>query len=659
MNNFKISRKITELKADNLSADLKTINDDCNNQIGSYYKLYNSNDISIESGMFKFDGSKNNGLVWNFNFSSSNVLAPDKKSYLIEMNFIIQGSNNTTTDKIQTLMINMENSTSNKIANVIYISPEKNWLSFCFFNTSSGTYSSWNGFYKFEKNVLYNLKIIVLKNNEFGIYINNKLICQGNTKNATARGGGTKLTSLSSTYFIGMQLINNTSYNFRGLIDKFKVYNIYSDDEIIYANTLYSKNMILYVPLDYTTIQTVGHLYNDVSIKNLGCKKFNISYDTSTTYENQFNINLGGDYISWFKPIGTCPLYFDNTYIKTLENYSISMRIKTGDTLNDSALIDTRTTTGVYNGFLLTQPSADPSSLRLYISNVNEEYDSNNLWFETISSETDTIKINSEYLITILYKNGTFELYVDGVKKGESVSNNILPNITSSNIYFGCNSNKTSVFNGHVRDISIYDIAVLPQDDIYVDNESYDYKDYIAKFENNAPYTIEFSNTKIISMSIYDDSDVIYRGDNIFKKIYFYNEGGSDNDIIKLYENGNLFIKSTGFLDYNFIDNSKLHIYTLQINDGEFKQLINLSKYRGEIRGFVSASNCDVDAKELSVLCFSSNDHRYIGEFNIENGSYVIPNLDALLKYDIVLVDKSRTIEQKVLSYRTPEPYSN
>lgn len=657
MNNFTIKKVNLTLDSAFLSESKLNILDFTPNTISnSIFRKYDNSliDVDINDNMITFDGTKNKGLIFEDTILSNDMININKASYYLTFDFNVTS---ISTDKMQTMFICMENQTSYfNPSFLIQVCPEKNWFAVIFYNTYQSIYSCYNGFYKIELNKTYNLKFLVLPNNNFGLYINNKLISKGNTKTRSDRGSGSGVTnSTNYKYFFGMNQINKINSYYKGKINNFKFYQIGSDDTNIFDTTTYASNRLVYIPFDYNAVNgSTGYYYNDECIKNLGTYNLNLSYKSNTTYENALKSNLGGEYISWFKTSSSNVISFTNNVFKNLNKYSISLRIKTGATLEDGALIDTRTASGNYNGFLITLPAADPSMVRLYLSDESNT----TAWFKILSSGTGLIKENSEHLITMIHNEGKFELYVDGNKVDETTENHVL-NITSSNIFFGCNASSSAVFNGHIRDISIYNEPILP----LIDN---DYNEFNINYEPPKTYNfIEdeykyFRNLKKTSTIVYDESgnNTMYTTEDTFTKINYFIEGSDSNDDIELYYNGKLFIKKKDNIQYNYIKKNKLQNYNIKVNN-EFKQLLNLSEYRGEIRGFVNVSNCGADAKDLSILCYSSNDHRFIGDFEIVNGTYVIPNLDALLKYDIVLVDKSRTIEQKVLSYRTPEPYSN
>ena len=78
---------------------------------------------------------------------------------------------------------------------------------------------------------------------------------------------------------------------------------------------------------------------------------------------------------------------------------------------------------------------------------------------------------------------------------------------------------------------------------------------------------------------------------------------------------------------------------------------------KGYINGVINVRNCDDFSPEFEIKCFRNDDNLLIGSYIVTNNAYEIPNLDANTYYDIILVDKTRNIEQNVSSYRKPIPY--
>ena len=97
-----------------------------------------------------------------------------------------------------------------------------------------------------------------------------------------------------------------------------------------------------------------------------------------------------------------------------------------------------------------------------------------------------------------------------------------------------------------------------------------------------------------------------------------------------------------------------------KLKSGNWFKIID--KYQEMIPGYIncqfSPNKCELDNNSLYVKCFRSNDNVFIGKYKIVNGNVVIPNLDCDTEYDLIFVDESKILEQKVQSRRKPAPYN-
>lgn len=160
-----------------------------------------------------------------------------------------------------------------------------------------------------------------------------------------------------------------------------------------------------------------------------------------------------------------------------------------------------------------------------------------------------------------------------------------------------------------------------------------------ADYQYKKPFDlIEYSN-KITSLNykIIGSKDTEnYNVEIQYKGQPFYFEEENTNTIdLRLYNN---------LEDYDFYIDGKLTKISTDI------------KY-GFINGIVDVQKCNVSEDHLWVLCYRRADHSFIGEYKVTAGTYTIPNLDVNEEYDIVLFDKSMTLEQQVSSKRIPRPY--
>lgn len=90
---------------------------------------------------------------------------------------------------------------------------------------------------------------------------------------------------------------------------------------------------------------------------------------------------------------------------------------------------------------------------------------------------------------------------------------------------------------------------------------------------------------------------------------------------------------------------------------------IDLSKNQRMIRGFIEGgftiSGCDgeISESQFTIRCYRQYDHHFIGEYPLVGFRYHIPNLNFEFEYDLILIDNTKNLEQKILSHRKPTPY--
>lgn len=103
----------------------------------------------------------------------------------------------------------------------------------------------------------------------------------------------------------------------------------------------------------------------------------------------------------------------------------------------------------------------------------------------------------------------------------------------------------------------------------------------------------------------------------------------------------------------------ELPIAKYKLKSGNWSKIID--KYQEMIPGFINCQfspiNCELDNNSLYVKCFRSNDNLFIGKYKIIDSNVIIPNLDCNTEYDLIFVDESKVLEQKVQSRRKPIKY--
>lgn len=98
-----------------------------------------------------------------------------------------------------------------------------------------------------------------------------------------------------------------------------------------------------------------------------------------------------------------------------------------------------------------------------------------------------------------------------------------------------------------------------------------------------------------------------------------------------------------------------------EIKCGDYNNKLKNGEHmvRGFLDGELSIKSCGAEIVEsnFEIRCYRSHDHFLIGVYHFSGFRYNIPNLNCEYEYDIILVDNTRTLEQKILSNRKPTPY--
>lgn len=169
--------------------------------------------------------------------------------------------------------------------------------------------------------------------------------------------------------------------------------------------------------------------------------------------------------------------------------------------------------------------------------------------------------------------------------------------------------------------------------------DKYSLKIYVKEYDNYRkpfdlfPYTTKATiiNYKVLGSIDTDNRNIEIR----YKGQPFYFSDTSNTFDIKFYNN---------LEDYEFYI------------DGKLTKVDSNIQY-GFINGIVDVLKCNVAEEHLWIICYNRSDHSFIGEYKVTGGTYTIPNLDVNSEYDIILLDKSMTLEQQVSSKRKPHTY--
>lgn len=179
---------------------------------------------------------------------------------------------------------------------------------------------------------------------------------------------------------------------------------------------------------------------------------------------------------------------------------------------------------------------------------------------------------------------------------------------------------------------------------------------------------IDFKNNASIN-TVYDNSYLNLPNSNNVYKIDYFIEGLTDDEYYKNFYSLKLFC---GNDDIVKINNNVINYFSSNVNP-YISYYIKNKNYkkefyynpatdsfntmqRGNLFGKVNLKSCEIDDyTTLQILCYRNSDRQYIGTYKVKSdGTYEIPNLDVNSKYDIILYDSIRRLEQQVQSYRTP-----
>lgn len=177
---------------------------------------------------------------------------------------------------------------------------------------------------------------------------------------------------------------------------------------------------------------------------------------------------------------------------------------------------------------------------------------------------------------------------------------------------------------------------------------------------NNAIFVESIVYTKPQSIIIVVEHTDQYITTDHSKSIYYFIEGQPDaynkeitiTDLERYISEKKILSKNEDILN---IRNSR---YLISNSTGYRKIIDNkTSMKRGYIECVPYMKQCEVDISNIYFKCFRSEDGMFIGEYPVVDGISFIPNLDCNSEYDIIFVDKTKTLEHIVQSRRKPKEY--
>lgn len=191
----------------------------------------------------------------------------------------------------------------------------------------------------------------------------------------------------------------------------------------------------------------------------------------------------------------------------------------------------------------------------------------------------------------------------------------------------------------------------MSEEVIYAQYDNPNFYDNAYDFWSNLKYGNKFERPRL---GVY--SNLIADGDSF---ISYTVEGGYTKNIFLINKTHYSVLfnsKSLKFESHNLSINRK---YTLYLDDVALldEEIHQYPFDLGYIDGNLVIKGCDNTSLNFEVKVLKTKTNRYIGSFPVVDGYYKIEQLDCNFEYDLILVDKDRFFEQKVLSRRKPKPY--
>lgn len=232
----------------------------------------------------------------------------------------------------------------------------------------------------------------------------------------------------------------------------------------------------------------------------------------ATTWLTSGNAKLNttqrlGGYSSLLLDTNTSRIQSANTTISLTDNFTISFRFMRTSISDSGTIIDFRSSSSAFDGFLISFPTSNPASINFYCNGDGVAW--------TVDMNTETfINANMEYDVQIVCDNNTVFLYVDGKpKKIKSFSTSISLSGTN-NLNIGNNNDLSALsFAGYIRDVKLYDKAIHPSATNYRIRFDFDRSDFTEYYKN--------AGVTASNVTLYDDVAV--------KKASAYFTGTSHN----------------------------------------------------------------------------------------------------------------------------------
>ena len=230
----------------------------------------------------------------------------------------------------------------------------------------------------------------------------------------------------------GILYNDNTNKHFKGYIGNFYLNRSeckYTSDYTVedYIIGLDSKSLLTFTSEDVGFSTKVDSFESDITWTNTGCTVV----DNKLLFNGNTTRLLSSEY---------------DTFILNNNNWTIDLIFKCNQINTGTTLLDLRLNNNSFNGILITQPAADPTSILISVgdSTATQAYS------YTLSTGINSVNTTKEYRLKLVRSANELLLFLDGVLKQKTTIN--LVSITTPNkLCLGNNLGYTTGFNGYIK----------------------------------------------------------------------------------------------------------------------------------------------------------------------------------------------------------------
>ena len=449
-----------------------------------------------------------------------------------------------------------------------------------------------------------------------------------------------KVTYIQSTNFYYIDFIDSKFYN--KVYDKISSIKIVISNSkfMVYINNIISINTYINYQFDNTLKNNIDITFSDyirdISIsvcqRDIQAKSY-----ITRMYKNEVNTeleSLGYIQANGYDDYNDMPLYNGMGVVaSTTANISMYVNIVSNDRFGTLS-------------FLFTVPPINTSS---YL--VSSDYTYNNKVYGLsmrVSNDNNVISLHGTTSIPItdiVYMNAFNRIIITKIKQ----SNDLIININGVNITTYSSVDSTDKILIGYSSTNRYTNASIMISNV----------ELISKIDGNnynkpAEINVNRSNAYIESTNNITDNIIlvngIYAQTQDIHTIYGISEGYL-NGLIELYRDDKLIYTSNGTFNFK-VDNR--YDYELYIENKKVDFIQVDYEFVGYLSGRVNYDeSCGITKWVARLFDYETN--RFICEHPLINNQYRFDNLYMNRRYNVILVDLLKSVEQQVSSYRRPK----